>query len=81
VTRITGTLHEDNCTCMISVCILLRVTDTLDSSCREKYNNYFIFNNFFNRAFYETMWETHKIYCSVAIAAMVVRKRYNTDIF
>ena len=59
LTTVTGTLHEDRCTFMIiSRCILLRMRNVSDQSCRENQNKYFMFNNFFpqNRAVYEIMW-------------------------
>ena len=51
MTRITGSLHEDICTCMtISLCILLQ-------SCGD--NIYFVFDDlcFENRVVYEIMWK------------------------
>ena len=48
LTRITATLHEDQCTFMIiSRWILLRMRNVSDKSCRENQNTRFIFNNFF----------------------------------
>ena len=56
--RITGTLHKDVFTFMtISRCILLRMGNVSNISCRENQNTHFMFNNFFseNRAVYEIM--------------------------
>jgi hypothetical protein len=48
VTRITGTLHGDLCTCMIiSLWILLRMRNAPDESCRENQSTHFMFNNVF----------------------------------
>jgi hypothetical protein len=54
---------------IISRCILLRMRNVSDKSCRENQNTYFIFNNFFpeNRAVYVTMWKN------------MVRVRQDTD--
>ena len=48
MTRITGTLHEDVCSFMItSPSILLRMRNVSDRSCSENQNIQFVFNNFF----------------------------------
>jgi hypothetical protein len=46
-TRITGTLHEDLCTFMISRSILLRMRNISETICGENQNTYFMFKNFF----------------------------------
>ena len=56
--RITGTLHDDRHTFVItSRSVLLRVRNVSDKSCRENQNTHFVFNNawFGNRAVYEIM--------------------------
>jgi hypothetical protein len=60
MTRITGTLHEDICTFMISRRILLRMRNVSDKSCRENRNTRFMLNNVFffeNRGEYEIIWK------------------------
>jgi len=60
LTRITGTLHEDQYTFMIiSRLVLLRMRNVSDKSCRENQNTDFVFRNVFpeNRAVYEIMWK------------------------
>ena len=60
MTRITGTLHEDEYMCFIvSHSVLLRMRNVLDKLCRENRNRGFIFSNFFfeKRAIYEIMWK------------------------
>jgi hypothetical protein len=60
LTRLTGYLHEDLCTFMItSRWVLLRMRNISDKSCRENQSTHFMFNNFFpeNRAVYEIMWK------------------------
>jgi len=59
MTRITGTLHEDQCTFFItSRSFLLKMRNVSDKSCRENQNTHFVFSNFFfNRTVYETMWK------------------------
>jgi len=48
MTRITGTLHEDQYTFSIMSCsVLLKMRNVLDQSCRESKNTYFMFSNFF----------------------------------
>jgi hypothetical protein len=59
--RITGTLHEDQWTFLItSLSVLLRMINIADKSCRENQNAHCTFNDFFfffeNRAVYEIMW-------------------------
>jgi hypothetical protein len=59
LTRITGTLHEDQYTFLIvSHSVLLRMRNVSDKICRENQNTHFVFNNFlfWNHAFYEKMW-------------------------
>ena len=49
LTRITGTLHEDPCTCvLISHWFILRMRNVSDKSCRENQNTYFALNNLFS---------------------------------
>ena len=58
--RITGTLHEDQCTFLIiSRSVLLTMRNVSDKSCRENQNTDFMFHNFFflNRAVCEIMWK------------------------
>jgi hypothetical protein len=63
LTRIKGTLHEDQYTFLIiSRSILLRRRNVSDKSFRENQNTYFVFNNFFlfffqNRSVSEIMWK------------------------
>jgi len=48
LTRITGTLHEDQCTFLIaSRSDLLRMRNFSDKSCRENQNTLFMFGRFF----------------------------------
>jgi len=48
LTRIRGTLHEDQNTFLIkSRCILLRMRNVSDKSCRENQNTRFVFDNVF----------------------------------
>ena len=57
--RMTGTLHEDLCTFVItSRSVLLRMRNIANKSRRENQNTNFRLNNFFseNRAVYEVMW-------------------------
>ena len=50
MTRITGTLHEDQCTFMIiSRSILRIIRNVSDKSCRENKKKHFMLNNFFFR--------------------------------
>jgi hypothetical protein len=54
----TGTLHEDLCTFIISRWILFRMRSISDKSCRENLNTQFIFTDFFeNLVVYEIMWK------------------------
>jgi len=56
---ITGTLHEDVCTFVISLRILLRMKNMSGKSCRENQNTHFMFGNPptpENLAVYETVW-------------------------
>jgi hypothetical protein len=59
LTRITGTLHEDQYTLLITRSpILLRIRNVSAKAVR-KIKTYFVFSNFFlgNRAVYEIMWK------------------------
>ena len=48
LTRITGTLHEDLCTFMITPrSVLVGMRNVRDKKCRENLNTHFMFNNFF----------------------------------
>ena len=52
--RVTGTLHEDQCTFLLLSPSFLLKLKKFQTSCRENRNTHFIFNDFFeNRAFYE----------------------------
>ena len=53
------TLHEDRCTCVISVRIVLEMRIFFRKKCREKQNMHFMFNNTppENCAVYEIMWK------------------------
>ena len=61
LTRITGTLHEDQYTFLIIPCsVLLTVTNVSDKSRRENQNTRFVFSNFFffeNHAVCGIMWK------------------------
>jgi len=60
MTRIMGTLHEDQYMFLI-IChsFLVRMKNVSDRSRRENWNTYFIIHKFFfeNRAVYEIMWK------------------------
>ena len=59
LTRIAGTLHEDQCVFMVIYRGNL-VRNVSDSSCRENQNTRFVFNGvFFNedRSVYEIIWK------------------------
>ena len=60
LTKITGTLHEDqNTFLIISRSFLLRMRNVSDKSCRENQNTHFVFCKFFfseNRALYDMTW-------------------------
>ena len=48
LTRITGTLHEDQYTfSIISHSVVLRMRNVSDKGCRENQNKHFVFNKFF----------------------------------
>ena len=59
LTRIMGTLREDQCTFMISRSVLLRMRNVADKSCTQNQTTRFIFSYVFffseNRAIYEIM--------------------------
>jgi hypothetical protein len=61
LTRIAGTLHEDQYTFLIIPhSLLLRMRNVSDKSCRQNQNTHFTFNNVFfkrNRAIYEIMYK------------------------
>jgi hypothetical protein len=63
VTIITGTVHEDRYTFMItSLSVILRMRNISDKLCRENQNTRVLFSNFFffeNRAVYQIMWEKY----------------------
>jgi hypothetical protein len=49
LTRITGTLHEDQCAFLIISCsVLLRMRNVSDKSCTENKNTHFVVGNFFS---------------------------------
>jgi hypothetical protein len=48
MTKITGNLQEDLCTCMvISRSVFLRMRNVSDRSCRRNQNTYLMFDSFF----------------------------------
>jgi len=59
MTKVTGTLLEDVCRCMITRWILLRIRTFWDKFCRENQNTNIIFNDCFSeaRAVYEITWK------------------------
>jgi hypothetical protein len=61
LTRIKGTLHEDQYTFYIISCsFLLIMRNASNTSCRENQNTHFMVSNFFppeNRAIYEIIWK------------------------
>ena len=62
MTRITGTLHEDQQTFfIISHSVLLRMRNFSEKSCRQTKNTHFVFNHFVfffeSRFVYEIMWK------------------------
>ena len=62
VTLITGTLHENLWTFMISCWVLVRMRNISDGSCRGNQTHIWCSVTFFfseNRVFYETMWEKY----------------------
>ena len=62
LTRIRGSLHEDQYNFLIVSCqILLRMKTISDKSCRKIRNTHFIFTNFFffrKSCLFEIMWKT-----------------------
>jgi len=60
LTRITGTLHEDHYTFMVSCRIILRMRNVSDRTCKASQNAHFIFCIPLpphNRAVYEIIWK------------------------
>jgi hypothetical protein len=59
LTRIAGTVHEDQCTfVIISLSFLLRMRNSSDKSCWENKNTHYVQWLFFeNLAVYEIMWK------------------------
>ena len=61
MTTVTGTLHEDQYTFLItSRSFLFGMRNVSDKNCSENENTLFVFNNFFfseNRTVFEIMWE------------------------
>ena len=60
LTGITGTLHEDRCTVLITSCsVLLWMKNFSDKSCRKNWNPHLCSINFFpeNHTVYEIMWK------------------------
>jgi len=61
-TRISGTLHEDQCTsCITSRSILLRMRNVSDKSCTENQNTHFVFSNFSRKSC--RLWDNVEKYC------------------
>jgi len=62
MTRITGTLHEDLWTFVItSPSVLLRMRNVVGKSFRDNHNTYFMFYNFFTTVvpfmtYYDKIW-------------------------
>jgi hypothetical protein len=69
LTRITGTLREDQYTILI-LCrsIILKMKNILGKLCGEFRNTHFVFNNFFFRKWYR-LWDNVEKYCTVVKAA------------
>jgi hypothetical protein len=58
MTRITGTLNEDQYTFMIISRSILRMRNVSDESCRENQHTHIMFTNFSkDRAVYEITWK------------------------
>ena len=57
--RITGTLHEDQCTFLISRSFRLRMSNVSDKSCKESQNTHSVLSIFFffNLTVCEIKWE------------------------
>jgi hypothetical protein len=52
----TGTLHGDQYTFLITTCLfLLRIKNVSDKRCSENQNTHFVLSIFFNRAIYENV--------------------------
>ena len=82
--RITGTLHEDQCTFMImSSWIILRRRNFPDKLCRENQNSHSMFSNPPpppNPAFYEIMWKNmvdkDRLQLTIQYSACAVHTEY-----
>ena len=69
LTRITRTLHKDQCTYLTtSRSILLRATYVSDKPCGENQNKHFVFNNFFFCRNSCPLWDNVEIYCTAGQA-------------
>ena len=57
--HITGTLHEDHNTFLVTSCsLLLRMRNVSEKCCRQNQNTHFMFNKFFQElCLYEIMWK------------------------
>jgi len=58
VTRITGILHEDQYTIMISLSVLLRMKNISENNCRANRQTHFMLSKFFQKYF--CLWDTWK---------------------
>jgi len=64
LTRMTGTLHEDqNIFLILSRLLLLRMRNVSDKSCRVNQNTHFIFNYFFSPKIVLLMRFFHSVIC------------------
>jgi len=62
MTRLTGTLHEDQYTsCVISRSAFRRMRNISEKCCRENQDTYFVFKNFFFRKSCH-LWHIVEIY-------------------
>jgi hypothetical protein len=76
LTRITVTLHEDLCTCLKYLWIILRMRNVLAKVVKKiKKKNLQFFSE--NRAVYEIMLKKTQKYCCVSTATVVTRTRHN----
>ena len=72
LTRIAGTLHEDQCKFMIKSCsFLLRMRNVSDKRCGEIQNTYFRLNNFFFRKSYR-LWDSVQKYLETGRLQMAI---------